>query len=174
MVAPAATGPYTPAVTRFSVAAALLTLVVAGCASGGADPATVPRLPATTPDEVLGLLAESERPVILNVWASWCAPCRSEAPLLRSAHARWGDRVRFLGVDVRDDQAGARSFIAEFELDGFEHLYDPEGRIPSALGGIGVPHTYFFAPGGELVTLHNGVIDERTLALQIDELLRRG
>ena len=150
-----------------------LAVASAACSGGGGDAGAVPELPSATPSEVVALLAESDRPVVVNVWASWCAPCRSEAPLLRRAHARWGDQVRFVGVDVRDDQAGARRFIAEFELDGFEHLFDREGRVPAALGGVGVPHTYFFASGGELVALHNGVIDERTLALQIDELLRR-
>jgi cytochrome c biogenesis protein CcmG/thiol:disulfide interchange protein DsbE len=153
---------------------AILALVISACSTTGGDPSSIPELPSATPDDVSALLAESGRPVVLNVWASWCAPCRSEAPLLRSAHARWGSEVRFIGIDVRDDQAGAREFIAEFGLGGFEHLFDREGRIPGALGGLGVPHTYFFAPGGERIALHNGVIDERTLALQIDELLRRG
>ena len=160
--------------TRPAILVAVLALAMAACSNGGGDPSAVAELPTATPDEVVSLLTDSDQPVVLNVWASWCAPCRSEAPLLREAHARWGDRVRFVGIDVRDDQDGARGFIAEFRLDGMEHLFDPEGRIPAAFGGVGVPHTYFFAPGGELVVLHNGVIDERTLALQIDELLRRG
>lgn len=167
-------GPYTPPVSRITGLVVALAVAISACRSPSADPSAVPELPAASPADVTGLLAGSARPVVVNVWASWCAPCRSEAALLRQAEAKWGDRVRFLGIDVRDDQAGARSFIAEFGLDGFEHLFDPEGRIPAALGGVGVPHTYFFAPGGELVRLHNGVIDERTLALQIDELLRRG
>jgi cytochrome c biogenesis protein CcmG/thiol:disulfide interchange protein DsbE len=109
--------------------------------------------------------------VVLNVWASWCGPCRSEAPLLRAAVAEHGDDVTFLGIDVRDSQDGARAFIAEFGLDDFTHLFDAAGAVPDALGGFGVPLTFFFRPGGELSLLHNGVIDERTLALQIDELL---
>lgn len=151
-----------------------LGLALAACGSASTDADTIAELPDATPADVADLLATSTQPVVINVWASWCAPCRSEAPLLREAEARWGDRIRFIGIDVRDDQSGARSFIAEFDLGGFDHLFDREGRIPAALGGVGVPHTYFFAAGGELVTLHNGVIDERTLALQIDELLRQG
>jgi cytochrome c biogenesis protein CcmG/thiol:disulfide interchange protein DsbE len=135
--------------------------------------ADVASLPSITPAEVQELLAESEVPVVLNVWASWCTPCRSEAPLLRRAHAERGDAVRFVGVDVRDDQEGARAFIAEFGLDGFDHFFDETGAVPADLAAYGVPLTFFFAPGGELIELHSGVIDERTLALQIDELLRR-
>jgi len=151
-----------------------LILMAASCTPGGTDANETPELPATSPAEVRTLLASSEVPVVLNVWASWCGPCRSEAPLLRTAHAERGDAVAFIGVDVRDSQRGARAFIAEFGLDGFPHLYDSTGSVPADLGGVGVPLTFFFAPGGELVHLHPGVIDERTLALQIDELLRTG
>jgi hypothetical protein len=83
--------------------------------------------------------------------------------------------VRFIGLNVRDDQTGARGFIAEFfPTAPIEHLADPSGAIPIDLGGNrGVPLTFFFDSNGELVELHSGVIDERTLALQIDEIVRR-
>lgn len=151
--------------------AALLALVVGACGSASVDVSSIEPLEPTTPTEVRALLADSDRPVVLNVWASWCSPCRSEAPLLRSAAAEYGDRVEFLGIDVRDSQEGARAFIAEFGLDGFTHLFDPTGAVPDDLGGFGVPITFFFDPGGELQTVHAGVIDERTLALEIDEML---
>jgi cytochrome c biogenesis protein CcmG/thiol:disulfide interchange protein DsbE len=144
--------------------------LVSACASATVDPGTIDPLAPTTPADVRQLLAASDQPVVLNVWASWCAPCRSEAPLLRSAHTEYGDVVTFLGIDVRDSQDGARSFIAEFGLEGFTHLFDASGAVPDDLGGFGVPLTFFFAPGGELVAMHSGVIDERTLALQIDEI----
>ncbi|HEX9977717.1 MAG TPA: TlpA disulfide reductase family protein, partial [Acidimicrobiia bacterium] len=99
-------------------------------------------------------------------------PCRSEAPLLRSAETAWGDQVRFIGVDVRDSQDGARRFIAEYGLEEIEHYFDPTGAVPDDLGGFGVPVTFFFAPGGRLVSMHSGVLDERTLALGVDEIVR--
>jgi cytochrome c biogenesis protein CcmG/thiol:disulfide interchange protein DsbE len=117
------------------------------------------------------MLDESERPVVVNIWASWCTPCRSEAPLLRAAAAEYGDRVDFVGVAVRDSQDGARTFIGEFSLTGLEHYFDPTGAVPASVGGRGVPITFFFAPGGDLVRMHSGVIDERTLVLLIDEVL---
>jgi len=157
-----------------SVAALLLAALVAGgCSSASVPIDDVPPLPETTPEALRTLLAESERPIVLNIWASWCAPCRSEAPLLRDAEARHGDRVRFIGIDVEDAQDAARAFIAEFGLHDFEHYFDRPGAIPAELEGRGVPLTYFIAPGGEIIDLHRGVIDERTLALGIDELLTR-
>lgn len=119
-----------------------------------------------------GLLASSEQPVLINVWASWCIPCRSEAPLLAAAYRRFGGEVRFIGIDVNDRQEDARRFLAEFGLDDFEHLFDRDGAVPAHLGGRGVPLTYFFRPGGQLSYLHHGVIDERTLALHLDDLVR--
>jgi len=152
------------------VAAALA--LIAGCSSSTIPLDSVPELPATTPADVHLLLAGSDRPIVLNVWASWCGPCRSEAPLLRSAETAWGDQVRFIGVDVRDSQDGARRFIAEYGLEEIEHYFDPTGAVPDDLGGFGVPVTFFFAPGGRLVSMHSGVLDERTLALGVDEIVR--
>jgi thiol-disulfide isomerase/thioredoxin len=160
-------------VTRVSALALAAILIVAGCSGGDIDVSAIPELPATSPEAIIDLLVQSDRPVVLNVWASWCIPCRSEAPLLSAAAASFSDQIRFVGINVRDDQQGAREFIAEFGLD-LEHYFDPARAVPPALGGsIGVPLTFFFAPGGDLVGLHAGIIDERTLALQIDELLAR-
>ncbi len=158
---------------RIRIVTVLVALVVAACGGADIDISDVPDLPAVTVPEFTAMLADDPRPAVVNVWASWCVPCRSEAPLLRAANAEFGDRVRFIGVNVQDTQEGAKRFIAEFGLDGFPHVFDPDRRIPAVLGGIGVPITYFVAPGGEVIETHVGVIDERTLALGIDELLRR-
>jgi cytochrome c biogenesis protein CcmG/thiol:disulfide interchange protein DsbE len=150
-----------------------LVLVTASCASGG-DIGDVAPLPETTPEALAELLADADQPVVLNVWASWCIPCRSEAPLLRAAHDSFSADVRFIGLNVRDAQDPARAFLNEFRLDGFEHYFDPSGAAQGSLGAGGVPLTLFFTPGGELIELHFGVIDERTLAINIDEIIRRG
>ncbi len=130
-------------------------------------------LPEITVSEFESHLVNLGRPAVVNVWASWCLPCRSEAPLLDQAHAEYGDRIAFIGVDVLDSQTGAREFLAEFGLD-FDHFFDRDRSIPNHYGAFGTPVTFFFAPNGELVQLHNGVIDERTLAIHLDELERLG
>lgn len=151
----------------------VLSVLAASCGGSDVDISNVPELAAVDAAALETLLAESTTPVVVNVWASWCVPCRSEAPLLKKAAESTGTEVLFVGLNVRDDQEGARGFIAEFFPEApIDHLFDPGGDIPLALGGTrGVPLTFFFAPGGELVNLHSGVIDERTLALQIDEIL---
>ncbi|MCB2223656.1 MAG: TlpA family protein disulfide reductase [Actinobacteria bacterium] len=156
---------------RLPLLAAVLALVLAACGGPDVDVSDVPELPPTTPAELEALVSASEVPVVVNVWASWCGPCRSEAPLFREAAAQAGGDVRFVGIDVRDDQDGARAFIAEFGLTSFEHYFDRTGAVPASLGATGVPLTFFFSPGGGLASTHIGVIDERTLALRIDDLL---
>ena len=155
---------------RAAILAAFL-VVLSSCTPGDAQPAAAP-LTSTNAEEMTALLDTSTQPVVINVWASWCIPCRSEAPLLERAFNQFGDEIRFIGVNVADTQSGAREFIAEFGI-SFENLFDAPRSVPAALGGTGVPQTYFFAPGGALVHYQPGVIDERMLALQIDELLNR-
>lgn len=161
-----------PGVFRLYPVIAVLALVVASCSSTAPVEGIEPPTP-TTSAEMQHLLSTSSEPVVINIWASWCTPCRSEAPLIgRAAHA-FGDVVEFVGLDVRDTPAGAAAFIGEFFPEApITHYADSSGQIPVDLGASrGVPLTLFYRPGGELFYLHFGVIDERTLALQIDELV---
>lgn len=154
---------------RISVFLALW-LILAAC-SPTAGPAISDPLPIVSAAEFRERLEASTLPTVVNVWASWCLPCRAEASLLREAAAHFEGEVTFVGVNVQDRPDQAAAFIAEFGLDRFEHVADPDRAIPLSLGGIGVPITYFVAPGGEIMATHIGIIDERTLVSSIDQLL---
>ena len=157
---------------RIALLAFAIALLAEACSSSEPVEGIEPPTPVTS-EELQSLLSESTQPVVVNVWASWCTPCRSEAPLIGRAATEYADDVWFVGLDVRDTPEGAASFIAEFFPDApITHFADASGQIPTNLGGSrGVPLTLFYRPGGERSYLHFGVIDERTLALQIDELV---
>lgn len=147
-------------------------LVLSACGSGQLAGQDLPDLPPITGEDLAIILAASDKPAVVNIWASWCNPCRSEAPLLTAAHDAYGDQIDFIGVDVQDNQADAKNFIAEFGLD-FTHYFDRDRSVPEFYGGFGTPITFFFDSTGTLVDTHLGVIDERALALGIDEIVSR-
>ncbi len=94
-------------------------------------------------------------PVVLNVWASWCVPCRSEFPLLANASVTYGRRVAFLGADTEDQAANARSFLADHHV--AYPSYEASTEALSSLAAFeGVPTTMFFDGEGKLVHLHFG------------------
>jgi cytochrome c biogenesis protein CcmG/thiol:disulfide interchange protein DsbE len=152
----------------------LILVAYGGTATAGPeDVGGSPDLPPTTADEFEAHLGGIDRPAVVNVWASWCLPCRSEAPLLNQAFEQYGSQIEFIGVDVQDNQTDAKAFLAEFGLE-FDHFFDRDREVVNFYAGIGTPVTFFFAPNGELFKTHSGILDERTLALNIDELLRLG
>ncbi len=134
-------------------------------------PTEVDALPAFDPATYRELLAQLRgTPVVVNVWASWCGPCRAEAPHLREAALRFGDRVQFLGVDILDARPSARAFIAEFGWP-YPSVFDATGAIRDGLGLIGQPVTLIYDAGGELVFTWLGPIDRDTLVSEVEKVL---
>jgi len=88
-------------------------------------------------------------PVVVNVWASWCGPCREEFPLFMEESAEWGREVAFLGVDSQDDPDAARTFLGEFRVP-YPSYSDPDEKIAKSIqAGAGLPMTLFFDRSGE-------------------------
>lgn len=105
-------------------------------------------------------------PVVVNVWAAWCGPCKAEAPLLYEASQTYGDRVQFLGVDIVDSLDGARGFIADHGLT-YPSLFDPSGAIRDSLGMIGQPVTVFYDARGNVVKTYEGQLTQAALEQDI-------
>jgi thiol-disulfide isomerase/thioredoxin len=95
-------------------------------------------------------------PVVANVWASWCGPCRFEFPVLQKLSARYGKRVAFLGVNSQDSDDTARTFLEEAPV-SYPSYTDPDKKIADSLGAtLGLPDTAFYDSAGKLVYLKQG------------------
>jgi cytochrome c biogenesis protein CcmG/thiol:disulfide interchange protein DsbE len=99
----------------------------------------------------LSLAAYRGRPVVLNFWASWCVPCKEEAPLLESVWRRYRGRgLVVLGVDINDLRGDARRFARKNKM-SYPLVYDGPGETTTQYGLTGVPETFFVARSGKLV-----------------------
>ena len=101
-----------------------------------------------------GKLALSDfrgRVVMVNVWASWCAPCRAEYPVLKEAATSLGDRgLSVLGINTQDDVSSARTFLQELGGKAYASIRDPEGHIAVAWATCGVPETFLIDREGRV------------------------
>jgi cytochrome c biogenesis protein CcmG, thiol:disulfide interchange protein DsbE len=159
---------------------ALLALVATGCGSsaggdyGGKHPDYATAL-AGSPAPLAALHSQADKllpggtdayekriaslkgyPVVANVWASWCGPCRFEFPVLQKLSARYGKRVAFLGVNSQDSDDAAATFLAEAPVP-YPSYTDPDKKIADSLDAtLGLPDTAFYDGTGKLVYLKQG------------------
>lgn len=89
-------------------------------------------------------------PVVTNVWASWCGPCRLEFPILQQMAARYGKRVAFLGINSQDSEDTAATFLEEAPVP-YPSYTDPDKEIAGSVKAVGLPDTAFYDRSGELV-----------------------
>lgn len=110
------------------------------------------------------------KPVVLNFWASWCAPCRAEVPdFVKLYEENKGDGLVFVGVNIQDTEAEARKFIQEF---GIPYPVGPDttGEIAIAYGVKGLPTTVFINEEGAVYRTWAGLLDQATLASIVTEM----
>jgi cytochrome c biogenesis protein CcmG, thiol:disulfide interchange protein DsbE len=125
-------------------------------------------LPTLSGDERVAVADHVGKPMVINFWATWCVPCRSEAPLLERAAKHYDDRVVFIGVDVRDFIGDAKDFVAEHDLT-YLIAYDGPAKLWEPWGITGLPETFFVDRDGTIVAHKIGEIDQA----ELDEAIRK-
>lgn len=126
-------------------------------------------LPCLGDGPSVDLASLTGRPTLINLWASWCAPCREEMPRLVQAFADNGDAIRFLGINTRDEPAAAREFAAEIGVP-YPHAVDADGALLTRLGLPGLPVTLGLDPAGRVVATQIGPMDSAELAAMLARL----
>jgi cytochrome c biogenesis protein CcmG, thiol:disulfide interchange protein DsbE len=157
-----------------------LALLAVACSGGGSPrpatgsglllPATADALPTFDPAKFQQLLAELKgTPVVVNIWASWCGPCISEAPHLASLARETKGKVQFLGVDIIDKRPSARAFIHRYGWI-YPSVFDPTGSIRDGLGYLGQPVTLVFDRSGHQVFVYSGPVTDDVLRTELHTL----
>ncbi len=162
--------------TTAVLAALALVAILAGCGSSGEGgshpdytglseaPAPLAKLysegnkllPGGTEAFEKRLVALKGYPVVVNIWASWCGPCRYEFPTLQKLSAKYGTKVAFVGVNSEDSESNAAEFLEEDPVP-YPSFSDPNTDLKRHLGAdTGFPDTAFFNSDGKLVYLKIG------------------
>jgi len=138
-----------------------------------ARPAPAFDLPALAGPGSISLRSPAGSITVVNIWASWCPPCRQEAPQLEQVWTRYEGRgVRFIGVDHQDTREGGLSFVREFGIT-YPVAFDPGGTVAARYGAVGVPTTFVIAPDGRIAYRFLGKTTAAMLATTLDRLLGR-
>lgn len=119
-------------------------------------------------DGQLSLRELRGHPVVLNFWASWCIPCKHEAPLLAASARAHAGKVVFLGVDVQDFSGDARKFLKRFDT---PYVSVRGGGVYDDYGLTGVPETYWLDARGHIVDHYPGEISREQLEDGIREVM---
>jgi cytochrome c biogenesis protein CcmG/thiol:disulfide interchange protein DsbE len=110
-------------------------------------------------------------PVVVNFWASWCVPCREEAPRFTAAAEEYeAQGLRVIGIVYQDSPEGARDFMARYDQT-YPGLLDPDGRTAIDYGVFGIPETFFIDRAGVVRSREVGPVTEEGLRTQIEAIL---
>lgn len=109
------------------------------------------------------LPGSDRRPLVVNLWASWCPPCRREIPVLLQAQAQRPD-VRFVFINQGETPADVSNFITASGLDHQQIAYDPANQWGRHLGSAALPTTLFYNGDGRLLSSHLGELSTASLA----------
>lgn len=141
--------------------------------AAGLEPDAEPETPDALPEEPLEPFGDDEgdvdvaedyagQPLVVNFWATWCAPCVEEMPDFQAVHEELEGDVAFLGVNVRDAPSNAEPFVDELGIT-YDLAVDEPGTWWEAAGGFAMPTTLFVGPDGEVEDAHAGVLSAEDL-----------
>ena len=170
-------------VRAFGQAAQWTAAVLLACNSNENGAARPPEIGKPAPDyraislagDSVSLTRARGRVVLLNVWATWCHPCREEIPILQAFHERYASRgLELVGVsvDARGEEDTIRQFANDFGMT-YPIWLDPDERVQSTFLAIGVPATFLIDRSGVLRWRHIGPVhaDDSTLARELERAL---
>jgi len=123
-----------------------------------------------TETTLAGLVAEDGRPLVVNLWATWCTPCLEEMPDLQKVHETHGDLIRLVGLNISDSPTRAEARADEI---GITYLLgrDSTGMFSEALGAVGLPVTAFVDATGRVIQVHHGPMDVEALTSAVEKNL---
>jgi thiol-disulfide isomerase/thioredoxin len=135
------------------------------------ESAYLPTMPLVTlhGDQVSLSSVAAGKPMVLNLWASWCAPCREEMPLLAAAQRQEGG-VQFVFANQGEDRTTIQRFLFTARLDLTNVLVDPGARIGREAGSIALPITFFYDDSGRLVDTNLGALTADLMAAKLDRI----
>jgi thiol-disulfide isomerase/thioredoxin len=116
------------------------------------------------------------KPMVVNFWASWCAPCRQEMPFFEQTWRKYeGKGVVFLGIDVLDQEENAKKFLDQLGI-SYVNLYDQSGEVANEYGVFALPVTLFVDKNGKIIRKSYGGFvgeeDEKKFVEYVEELIR--
>ena len=168
-----------PTIRIHRILPAVLLLAACGDAPGGGPVRVGQEAPVyaaeTLEGERAALAQLRGKPVLLNVWATWCHPCRQEVPALEELHRTYGPRgLQVIGVsiDQGDQEQGIREFMQEYSA-SYPVWLDPDGEVATVFSTMGVPNTFLIGPEGQVLWKHVGPVkaDDAELRRLIEQSL---
>ena len=121
--------------------------------------------------EEVSLSDYSGQPVVLNFWATWCAPCRIEMPELQNAFETYQDQdLVVLAINEQEEEQQVQDFFEELGLT-FTPLLDSDGNVGRSYGAFGLPSTYFIDRSGEITAVHRGILTEEQIETYLMQIL---
>lgn len=124
----------------------------------------------TLDDGTTTSLADIDGPAVVNLWATWCAPCRREIPDFEAVHQARGDEVRFVGINIGEDAEDAQAFLDEVGAT-YDQYLDSAGFVVTELQTATMPVTLVLDAEGAISTRHLGPMDQDDLDAAIDQAL---